>query len=83
MENVNKLFFRSASVLQLRHVYRDVGLEYLVEEEPSDSESITGGSNKMPRFTMAKFADIFFVYGFCDGNSLVALKEYQHRYPHR
>lgn len=37
----------------------------------------------MSRFTNAEFADVRFAYGFCDGNSLAALREYQHRYPNR
>jgi hypothetical protein len=34
----------------------------------------------MRRFTSAEFVytRMYFVYGFCDGNSLAALKEYQH-----
>jgi hypothetical protein len=36
-----------------------------------------------PTFTNAEFAGKRFVHGFCDGNSLAALTEYQPRYPDR
>jgi hypothetical protein len=32
----------------------------------------------MHGFANAELADMHFMYGFCDGNSLAALKEYQH-----
>jgi hypothetical protein len=35
----------------------------------------------MPRFTNVDFADMHFTYGFCDGNSVTAVREYQHCYP--
>lgn len=37
----------------------------------------------MPRFTNEEYADMHFVYGFCDGNSRRAEEEYRLRYPHR
>lgn len=40
----------------------------------------TGGITKMLRFTNVEYADMHFVYGSCDGNSLAALWEYQHWY---
>jgi hypothetical protein len=36
----------------------------------------TVATTKMPGFTNAEFAGIYFMYGFCDVNSLAALKEY-------
>jgi hypothetical protein len=38
---------------------------------------------KMSKFTNAEVADMHFVYGFCNGNSLGALREYQHQYPNK
>jgi hypothetical protein len=35
-------------------------------------------TTKMLQFINAEFTDIHFMNGFCDGNSLTALKEYQH-----
>jgi hypothetical protein len=35
---------------------------------------------KMLRFANEEYADMHFVYGFCDGNALAALREYQFRY---
>lgn len=35
------------------------------------------------RFSNAEFADIIFVYGFCDGNGRAAKREYERRYPGR
>jgi hypothetical protein len=35
----------------------------------------------MARFTNAEYADVHFVYGFCDGNARAASTEYQCRYP--
>jgi hypothetical protein len=32
-------------------------------------------------FNNVELADVHFVDGFCDRNSLVALREYQHLYP--
>jgi hypothetical protein len=43
----------------------------------------TEATTEMPRFTNVEFPDTDFVYGFCDGNSLAALREYQRRYPDR
>lgn len=38
----------------------------------------------MPRtFTNAEYADIHYVYGFCDGNSNAAVGEYRTRFPNR
>ena len=34
-------------------------------------------------FTHAEYADIIFVYGFCNGNALVACTEYSLRFPNR
>lgn len=34
-------------------------------------------------FTNAEYADILFIYGFCDGNARAAQREYQRRYPNR
>jgi hypothetical protein len=34
-------------------------------------------------FKQARYADMHFVYGFCDGNSLAVVREYQNRYPDR
>lgn len=39
---------------------------------------------KMPRvFTHAEYADMMFVYGFSDGNSRAAVREYERRFPNR
>jgi hypothetical protein len=35
----------------------------------------------MPRFASPKFADMHFVYDFCDGNLLTVLRKCQHWYP--
>jgi hypothetical protein len=43
----------------------------------------TVATTKMPRFTNAEYADMRFVCGFCYGNSLAALREYQRLYPDR
>jgi len=32
-------------------------------------------------FSVAEYADMIFVYGFCDGNSVQAVAEYQQRFP--
>ena len=32
-------------------------------------------------FSVAKYADMIYVYGFCDGNSVHAVAEYQQRFP--
>jgi len=34
-------------------------------------------------FSVAEYADMIYVYGFCDGNSLHAVAEYQQRFPNR
>jgi hypothetical protein len=34
-------------------------------------------------FSNAEFADMHFVYGFCDGNSSAAMREYRRRFPNR
>jgi len=34
-------------------------------------------------FSVAEYADVIYVYGFFDGNSLDALPEYQQRFPNR
>ena len=34
-------------------------------------------------FSIAEYADMIYVYGFCDGNSVHAVAEYQHRFPNR
>ena len=40
--------------------------------------------SKMPfTFSVAEYADTIYVYGFCDGNSLHAVAEYQQRFPNR
>jgi len=33
--------------------------------------------------SVAEYADMIYVYGFCDGNSADALAEYQQRFPNR
>jgi len=35
------------------------------------------------RFSVAEYADMIYVYGFCDGNSVQAVAEYQQRFPNR
>ena len=35
------------------------------------------------RFSFAEYADMIYVYGFCDGNSVHAAAEYQKRFPNR
>jgi hypothetical protein len=54
-----------------------------VEEQLLDSESRASnknsGNNKI-RSTNVVFAYTHFFYGFCDGNSLTALRVYQHQY---
>lgn len=37
----------------------------------------------MPRFTNAEYADMVFLYGFCDGSGRAAAAEYLRRYPDR
>ncbi|CAH1988651.1 unnamed protein product [Acanthoscelides obtectus] len=37
----------------------------------------------MPRFTDRELTDMHFVYGFCNGSSLAAVREYQRRFPNR
>jgi len=34
-------------------------------------------------FSIAEYADMMYVYGFCDGNSVHAVAEYQQRFPNR
>ena len=34
-------------------------------------------------FSVAEYADMIYVYGFCDGNSVQAVAEYQQRFPNR
>lgn len=34
-------------------------------------------------FTSQEYAEMHFVYGFCNGNALAARREYEARYPHR
>jgi len=35
------------------------------------------------RFSFAEYADMIYVYGFCDGNTVHAVAEYQKRFPNR
>ena len=35
------------------------------------------------RFSFAEYADMIYVYVFCDGNSVHAVAEYQKRFPNR
>ena len=34
-------------------------------------------------FSVAEYADMIYVYGICDGNSVHAVAEYQRRFPNR
>jgi len=34
-------------------------------------------------FSVAEYVDMIYVYGFCDGNSVPAVAEYQRRFPNR
>ena len=34
-------------------------------------------------FSFEEYADMIYVYGFCDGNSVLAVTEYQQRFPNR
>jgi len=34
-------------------------------------------------FTNAKYADMIYVYGFCDGSATAAVEEYRRRFPTR
>ena len=34
-------------------------------------------------FSVAAYADMIYVYGFCDGNSVHAVAEYPQRFPNR
>jgi hypothetical protein len=34
-------------------------------------------------FSFKEYADMFYVYGFCDGNPGIAVAEYQQRFPNR
>jgi hypothetical protein len=34
-------------------------------------------------FSFEEYADMIYVYGFCDGNSVLAVAEYQRRFPNR
>jgi len=36
-----------------------------------------------PLQSVAEYADMIYVYGFCDGNSVQAVAEYQQRFPNR
>ena len=38
---------------------------------------------KMYSFTTEEYADIVFMYGFCNGNARQAAREYHRRFPHR
>jgi hypothetical protein len=38
-------------------------------------------ATSLPRFINAEFADMHFMFGFSDGNSLTVLEEFQHQYP--
>jgi hypothetical protein len=42
----------------------------------------TEAATETHRFTNVDFADMHFMHGFCDCNSLAALKRYEYRYPH-
>jgi len=35
------------------------------------------------KFSFEEYADMIYVYGFCDGNSVLAVAEYQQRFPNR
>jgi hypothetical protein len=50
------------------------------EEQCSDSivPVTRTATTKMLRFIKAEFANMRFMNGFCDGNSLTALRQYQH-----
>ena len=37
----------------------------------------------MPQFSNSELADIHFLYGFCNGNSRAAQREYRRRFPNR
>lgn len=37
----------------------------------------------MPRFTDREMTDMHFVYGFCNGSALAAVREYRRRFPNR
>jgi hypothetical protein len=56
-------------------------------EEPLSHSGVSDGTRTAQKelftFTNAEFADMHFVYGFCDGNFLAASREYQHLYPNR
>ena len=34
-------------------------------------------------FSFEEYADMIYMYGFCDGNSVLAVAEYQQRFPNR
>jgi hypothetical protein len=57
-------------------------MEVDIEEQLSDLHSSIGnrnnGNSKMSRFIDLKFAGMHFVYGFCDGTSIIELRKYQH-----
>ena len=36
---------------------------------------------KIERFIRREYAEMHFIYGFCDGNSAATLAEYRQRYP--
>ena len=45
---------------------------------------IVGVLCKMPYiFTNAEYADMLYVYGFCDGSATAAVEEYRRRFPVR
>ena len=45
---------------------------------------VTGRFVKMPRtFTHEEYADMVYVYGYCNGNANAAVDEYRRRYPMR
>lgn len=37
----------------------------------------------MPLFSSVEYADMHFIYGFCDGSAAAAVREYRRRYPDR
>jgi hypothetical protein len=45
------------------------------------ARKIVTATTNMSKFTNAEVADMKFVYGFCNENSLGAPTEYQHEYP--
>jgi hypothetical protein len=53
-------------------------LKHRYQTQTVSEVTTKGGITKMLRFTNVEYADMHFVYGSCDGNSLAALWEYQH-----